>query len=155
MRPIDKIIWHCSATKEGDAVSVETIRRWHVNDRGWSDIGYHFVIELDGSVKAGRPLAKIGAHVQGHNTRSIGVCYVGGLDKSGKPKDTRTKAQKAALYDLTDKLMRRFPVATVHGHNEFSAKACPCFDVRADWLAHALTLPILREDIEEEELPTA
>jgi N-acetylmuramoyl-L-alanine amidase len=151
MRKIDKIIWHCSATKEGVAVTVDTIRGWHVKDRGWSDIGYHHVITLDGEVHAGRPLIRAGAHVSGLNATTIGICYVGGLDKAGKPKDTRTAAQKAALYDLTAALLKRFPGATVHGHNEFAAKACPCFDARKDWSDHVLTMGITREDFEEDE----
>ena len=151
MREITKIIWHCAATPEGRDVKTETIRDWHVNDRGWSDIGYHFVIELDGTVKAGRPLRRAGAHAKGLNKNSIGICYIGGVDINGKPKDTRTAAQKAALYKKTAELMNRFPEATVHGHNEFAKKACPSFDAKADWMAHVLTLPIEREDIEEED----
>ena len=80
MRKIDKIIIHCSATKEGRDISTETIRSWHVKGRGWRDIGYHLVIELDGSLKVGRPLHKIGAHTLGENEHSIGICYVGGVD---------------------------------------------------------------------------
>jgi N-acetylmuramoyl-L-alanine amidase len=151
MRRIDQIIWHCAATPEGRDVKIDEIRGWHINDRGWSDIGYHYVIELDGTVRTGRPLIRIGAHVQGRNANSIGICYVGGTDKKGKAKDTRTPEQKKALYGLTAELLRRFPGATVHGHNEFAAKACPSFDVRTDWQAHLMTLGIPREDIEEEE----
>lgn len=151
IRTINKVIWHCAATREGQDVKTATIRHWHVNDRGWSDIGYHFVIELDGSVHAGRPLIRTGAHVAGHNRHSIGICYVGGLDANGKPKDTRTEDQKKALYELTGRLLHRFPGATVHGHNEFAAKACPCFDARADWQAHLVTLGIPREDMEKED----
>lgn len=154
MRAIDKIIWHCAATREGQEVSVEEIRRWH-RDRGWSDIGYHYVIELDGTVRTGRPLAVTGAHVRGQNTGSIGICYVGGLDKKGKPKDTRTTAQKKSLHELTAALRQRFPGATVHGHNEFANKACPCFDARADWQAYVLKLPIERQEIEEDEVVLA
>lgn len=151
MRTIDKIIWHCAATREGQDIGIETIREWHVDGRGWSDIGYHFVIELDGTVKAGRPLIAPGAHVRGLNAHSVGICYVGGCDADGAPKDTRTDAQRAALHDLTARLVHRFPGATVHGHNEFAAKACPSFDARADWQAHVLTRPIEREDFEEED----
>lgn len=151
MRPVNRIIWHCAATPEGRAVSVDEIRRWHV-EKGWSDIGYHYVIELDGKVQTGRPLARAGAHVKGHNHDSIGICYVGGLDKKGRPKDTRTADQKRALYALTAKLRERYPGATVHGHNEFANKACPCFDVRTDWQSYVLTLPIEREDIEEDDV---
>ena len=151
MRPIHKIIWHCSATKEDVPVSVEQIRDWHVNGNGWSDIGYHFVVELDGSVKAGRPVSRMGAHVRGHNRDSIGICYVGGLDAAGAPKDTRTPPQRDALYRKTVELRARFPGATVHGHNEFSNKACPCFDARSDWQSYVQTLPIEPEPIEEED----
>jgi len=133
MRPIDKIILHCAATKEGHNIKTETIKSWHVKGRGWSDIGYHFVIELDGSVKTGRPIERIGAHVQGHNTGSIGVCYVGGIDADKKPKDTRTEAQRDAMDELISSLLEQYPGATVHGHNEFSAKACPSFDVAKEY----------------------
>lgn len=133
MRKINKIIIHCSATKEGNPVTVDDIRRWHVQGRGWNDIGYHYVIELDGTVKQGRPQIAQGAHCFGQNENSIGVCYVGGLDEDMKPKDTRTPEQKEALKSLIFKIQSVFPEATIHGHNEFSAKACPCFDVSAEF----------------------
>jgi len=150
MRPINKIIWHCAATKEGQDVKMETIRKMHIQERGWSDIGYHFVIELDGTVREGRALVRPGAHTKGLNEASIGICYIGGVDASMRPKDTRTAAQKKALYDLTADLLKRFAGATVHGHNEFAAKACPSFDVQTDWKQHVLSLPIVREDMAEE-----
>lgn len=134
MRTINKIIIHCSATKEGNPVTINDIHRWHVQGRGWNDIGYHYVIELDGTVKQGRPQMTQGAHCYGHNEDSIGVCYVGGLDEDMKPKDTRTPEQKEALRSLIFKLQSVFNEATVHGHNEFSEyKACPCFDVSAEF----------------------
>ena len=129
MRSIDKIIVHCSATREGQHVTVQQIRQWHLQ-RNFADIGYHYVIYLDGSVHKGRPLEKAGAHCKGQNAHSIGICYVGGLDRQGKPKDTRTAAQKAALLSLIRELRQRFPRATVHGHREFANKACPCFDCK-------------------------
>lgn len=129
MRKIDKIIIHCSATPEGRHVTVETIRNWHLK-RGFSDIGYHYVIYLDGSVHTGRPLELPGAHTTGQNAHSVGICYVGGCDKNLNPKDTRTAAQEAALVKLTRDLKTRFPGASVHGHREFAAKACPSFDVQ-------------------------
>ena len=89
-RKITELIVHCTASREGVNQTVAAIRKYHVNQRGWSDIGYHFVVYLDGTVHAGRPLDKIGAHCTGHNSYSIGICYVGGLDKNGKSKDTRT-----------------------------------------------------------------
>ena len=154
MRQINKIIWHCSATKEGQKFTVGDIREWH-KQKGWSDIGYHYVIELDGTVRTGRPIAMIGAHVKGHNHDSIGICYVGGLDASGDPKDTRTRAQRTALYELTAALRARCPGATVHGHKEYANKACPCFDARVDWQRHVLTLPIASEDMEEDDVVMA
>jgi len=132
-RKIDKIILHCAATPEGRDVKTETIKSWHVKGRGWSDIGYHYVIELDGSVVDGRPLDRIGAHTKGHNTGSIGICYVGGMDKNKTPKDTRTEAQRDAMDNLIASLQDRFPKATIHGHNEFAAKACPSFDVAKEY----------------------
>ena len=133
MRKIDKIIIHCTATPEGRGCTVADIGRWH-RERGFSEIGYHYVVYLDGSVHEGRDIAKAGAHCKGQNARSIGVCYVGGMDAAGKhPKDTRTPAQKAALRGLVAKLKAEYPGATVHGHNEFAAKACPCFDAKAEY----------------------
>ena len=132
MRKIDKIILHCSATKEGRHFTAEDIDRWH-RARGFAKIGYHHVVYLDGSVHTGRDESLIGAHCLGHNATSIGVCYIGGLDTAGNPKDTRTEAQKAALPGLVDNLKARYPNAKVHGHNEFAAKACPCFDVKKEF----------------------
>ncbi len=129
MRTINKIIIHCSDTPDGRAVTVDEIRRWH-KERGFSDIGYHYVIMLDGSVRNGRPLEQAGAHCKGQNAHSIGICYVGGCDLNRRPKDTRTDAQKTAMAGLIRELKRRFPTATIHGHNEFANKACPSFDVQ-------------------------
>lgn len=133
-RPIREIIIHCSATPEGKDFTVEQIRNWHVKGNGWADIGYHYIVYRDGSVHAGRPLRLAGAHTTGHNACSIGICYVGGLraDGSGRPKDTRTPAQRAALVALVKELKRLFPQARVCGHNEFAAKACPSFCVKTD-----------------------
>lgn len=132
MRTINKIILHCSATKEGINFNINDIRRWH-KAKGWKDVGYHYVICLDGTVQSGRPLEQIGAHCSGYNSHSIGICYIGGLDKNNKAKDTRTPQQKAAMYDLLIKLKKQFPNATIHGHNEFANKACPSFDVQKEY----------------------
>lgn len=128
MRKIDKIIIHCTATPEGRGVTVADVTRWH-KARGFRTIGYHYLIYMDGSVHQGRPLAEVGAHCTGHNARSIGVCYVGGCDREMRPKDTRTPAQRVALRKLVAELQRRFPGASIHGHREFAAKACPSFDI--------------------------
>lgn len=133
MRTINKIIIHCSATPQGKAFTVKDIDLWHRN-RGFSMIGYHYVIYLDGSIHDGRPLAMQGAHTLGQNTGSIGICYIGGVGEDGKtPKDTRTVAQKEALVNLIDSLQTAYPEATVHGHNEFANKACPSFDVQKEF----------------------
>lgn len=132
MRKIDKIIIHCSATPEGKPFTVADIDRWH-RDRGWQGIGYHYVIYLDGSIHEGRSEEIIGAHCSGQNAQSIGICYIGGLDASGKAKDTRTPAQRKALHKLVSDLKTRYPAATVHGHNEFANKDCPCFDVKNEF----------------------
>lgn len=132
MRKINKIILHCAATREGQNFTVADIDRWH-KQRGFAKVGYHFVIYLDGSVHKGRDISEIGAHVQGQNSNSIGICYIGGLDVNGKAKDTRTDAQKASLVKLVAELKAQFPDATIHGHNEFANKACPCFEVKKEF----------------------
>ena len=135
MRKINEIIIHCSATPEGRNVTVEDIDRWH-KERGFKKIGYHYVIYLDGSIHKGRDESEIGAHCSLHNGNSIGICYIGGCEKQGKkliPKDTRTPEQKEALIALLQKLAEKYPEATVHGHNEFASKDCPCFDVQKEY----------------------
>lgn len=132
MRNINLIIVHCSATPEGRNVAVADIDRWH-RERGFDGIGYHYVVYIDGSVHEGRPLNKVGAHCKGHNAHSIGICYIGGVDLNGKPKDTRTLAQKDALVNLLMRLKRRFPKAVIRGHRDFAAKACPSFDATKEY----------------------
>ena len=130
MRAIHKIIIHCTATREGDDISVDTIRRWHLA-RGWSDIGYHYVIDIKGNINAGRPIELIGAHCKGENKYSIGIAYVGGVEADGvTPKDTRTKAQKDSIIRLVKKLKGCYPDVTIHGHNEYSNKACPSYNIQ-------------------------
>jgi len=132
MRRIDKIIIHCSATKEGNNVNASTIDQWH-RDRGWRGIGYHYVVMLDGTIEYGRSIYETGAHVKNHNQGSIGVCYIGGLNNEMKAEDTRTSEQKESLLLLLKTLKKMHPDATIHGHNEFSAKACPCFDANKEY----------------------
>ena len=132
-RTINEIIIHCTATPEGRECTVTEIRRWHIQ-RGFSDIGYHYVIHLDGRVEPGRNVDIAGAHCTGHNANSIGVVYVGGCGKDGKtPKDTRTDAQKAALANLLLDLRKLYPRATIHGHRDFANKACPSFDATHEY----------------------
>jgi hypothetical protein len=133
MRPINEIIVHCTATPEGRPVTVAEINSWH-KARGWSGIGYHRVIGLNGERLAGRPIEQIGAHCEGHNTGTVGVVYVGGVAKDGKtPKDTRTPAQKTALLAELSELRDRFPITKISGHRDYAAKACPSFDATSEY----------------------
>lgn len=133
-RSINEIIVHCAATPEGKNFTVEQIRNWHVNGRGWKDIGYHFVIYLNGSIHAGRPVEQVGAHCLNHNQHSIGVCYIGGCTAEGKKaKDTRTPAQKKALLELLTELRSIYPKARIHSHSDFANKACPAFNATQEY----------------------
>ena len=134
MRNIDKIIVHCSATREGENYTVDTIRSWHVDGRGWSDIGYHFYIDIYGQIHKGRDISRIGAHTKGLNRNSIGVCYCGGVEEDGKtPKDTRYDCQKEALLAVLRTLKAMYPEAKIHGHRDFARKACPSFDATEEY----------------------
>ena len=139
MRVINKIILHCSATTEGKNFSVQDIATWHI-EKGLKNIGYHFVIYLDGTIKKGRPIEESGAHCLGQNKNSIGICYIGGIDKNGQPKDTRTAAQVMAMDNLLKDLLEELRfiqpglIITVHGHREYANKACPCFDARQEYI---------------------
>lgn len=135
MRKIDKIIIHCSATPEFKDFDVEDIRDWHVNGNGWSDVGYHYIIKLDGEIQTGRPVKKIGAHVKGKNRSSIGVCYIGGMDKfMSEWIDTRTEKQKESLLILIKDLQDKFPGSIVYGHKDFTnKKLCPSFNAKEEY----------------------
>jgi len=132
-RSINEIIVHCTATPEGRECTVAEIRMWH-RQRGFTDIGYHYVIHLDGRLDLGRDVDISGAHCTGHNARSIGVAYVGGCAYDGKtPKDTRTPEQKATLSSLLIDLRKLYPSARIHGHRDFANKACPSFDATKEY----------------------
>lgn len=161
MRKINRIVVHCTATREGRAYTVQDIDRDH-KARGFGrgasrPCGYHYVIYADGTVSKGRREDEVGAHAAGYNSESLGVVYVGGLDATGKAKDTRTAEQKKAIAKLVDDLARRYrvPTARITGHRDLSpdtnkngrvdpfewTKQCPCFDVaaeRGEWLAGML-----------------
>jgi N-acetylmuramoyl-L-alanine amidase len=130
----DKLIVHCTATPEGREVSLQEVDRWH-RQAGYTGIGYHYLIHLDGRVEKGRDEDTIGAHTTGHNYSSIGICYVDGCDASGKlaPKDTRTPLQKQALISLLQGLKKRYPKAKIYGHRDFANKACPSFDAKTEY----------------------
>lgn len=146
-RTITHIVIHCSATREGQDHDAADIDRWH-KAQGWAGIGYHYCVKLDGTVERGRPEGLMGSHVRGHNARTIGVVYIGGVAANGvTPKDTRTEAQKKGLGSIVDELLKRYPHAKVCGHRDLSPdkdgdgkvephewlKACPSFDV-AEWM---------------------
>lgn len=139
-RVINEIIVHCSATREGKDYTVADVKRWHTTPvskggRGWSDIGYHYVIHRDGTVHKGRDVNVSGAHCTGHNSHSIGVCYIGGCEASDgrTPKDTRTQAQKKSLLELLQELKKLYPRARIRGHRDFANKACPSFDATKEY----------------------
>ena len=137
MRPINEIIIHCTGTIPSNKTTVASVRDYHIKHNGWKDIGYHYLITLDGQIHQGRPLDQEGAHCKGHNKNTIGICYVGGLvKKDGKEvsADTRNLEQKAALNDIVRALMICFPtIKKVSGHYMYSTKPCPCFDVEKEF----------------------
>lgn len=130
MRDINKIILHCSATKEGKDFDVNDIREWHIQ-QNFVDVGYHYVIKIDGTIQDGRNIRTIGAHCKGQNYGSIGICYIGGLDSNANGKDTRTKEQKESLYELIDELLIAYDLTIddVYCHYQFAKKLCPCFKI--------------------------
>lgn len=132
-RYINEIIIHCSATPEGKDYTTDDIKSWHLQ-RGFNDIGYHYVIYRDGTIKQGRKEDTTGAHCTNHNSSSIGICYIGGMDADNKkPKDTRTEEQKEALETLLKELRRKYKGAKIHSHKDFANKACPSFDATREY----------------------
>ena len=127
---VSYLILHCSATRETRDYAPEQLRRDHLA-RGFIEVGYHFYIRKDGTLTQHRRLNEVGAHCRPFNRCSIGICYEGGLDANGKPKDTRTLKQRAALLALLLDLKQKFPKAVIRGHKDMPGsvpKACPCFN---------------------------
>ena len=129
MRKINEIIVHCTATFAEQKVTIEILRKWH-KQRGFKDVGYHYLIDIEGNILTGRPVEQVGAHCTDHNAHSSGVAYAGGLGDDAKPANTLSEKQKVALVQLLRELKERYPEASIHGHSEFANKACPCFDVQ-------------------------
>lgn len=144
MRDIDTIFLHCSATPPSRDIDVEDVRKWHTSEpRNWKDVGYHYFIKLDGTIEVGRDLDQVGAHVRGANKTSVGICYAGGVNEEGEIENTMNRRQRAAIV----RLVRSLRIVLGHrvellGHRDHAntKKACPSFDVRAefrdvtDWL---------------------
>lgn len=132
----DFIAVHCSATSEKQNIGAADINKWH-RAKGWACIGYHYVIKRDGTVETGRDVEVVGAHVQGYNERSVGICMVGGVsaDDINKAVNNFTPEQFKSLKTLLTELKKKYPKAIIQGHRDFPgvAKACPSFDVKA-WL---------------------
>lgn len=135
-RRIDEIIIHCTANRADSRITVSDIRKDHIR-RGFSDIGYHYVVYASGKIEAGRPEEKRGAHCKkgNHNRHSIGIAYIGGLDANGKPADTRTEQQRIMIGNLCSILMKKYPtIKKIVGHRDYdSSKECPCFDAQAEY----------------------
>jgi N-acetyl-anhydromuramyl-L-alanine amidase AmpD len=136
MRPINTIILHCSYTPPSMDIGVAEIRRWHVGENGWSDIGYHYVIRRNGELEAGRPVGSVGAHAKGHNTGSIGVCLVGGMAEGDQRPDCNFSRRQWDRLDLFARgLLLTYPGCTILGHRDVApGRACPTFDAKA-WAA--------------------
>ena len=135
MRDIDKFIIHASSTTQYQDYGVDDIRKWHLK-RGWSDIGYHYVIRRDGTVEVGRPVEKAGAHCRGHNEASIGICLVGGMEKYlGEEHyvNNFTFFQGVAISSLVLYLQEIYGYLPIYGHKDLikrgTPKACPCFEI--------------------------
>jgi len=123
MRNINKVVVHCSDSDYPQHDNVETIYKWHVDERGWSDIGYHFVITKDGKINLCRPIPEIGSHCKGHNSNSIGICLTG------------QKVFSSLQFDALDHLLRQimdvYPEVDVCTHHHLNdAKTCPNFDLK-------------------------
>ncbi len=132
MRPVNLIVIHCSATRTGSDYPPAQLENDH-RARGFARAGYNYYIRRAGGIVEMRPLGMVPAHVTGHNRHSVGICYEGGLDENGKPSDTRTPQQKEAILQLLRYLLRKFPGCRICGHRDLANKACPCFDVKAEY----------------------
>lgn len=126
------LIVHCAATKPTMNIGLREIRQWH-KERGFLDVGYHFIIRRDGTIETGRDVNQVGAHTVGQNDSSVGICLVGGVDDKMQPQANFTPQQMSTLRKLLDELKVKFPGVAVKGHRDFAAKACPSFDVKR-WL---------------------
>ena len=138
LKSVDYIVVHCAATPETMDIGVEEIRQWH-RQKGWLDVGYHYVIRRDGTIENGRPRGAPGAHARGFNHISLGICLIGGVESDKKtPESNYTHAQWDALGSLVADLHEMYPDAKILGHRDLPHvnKACPSFDVPSWWAAY-------------------
>ena len=133
MRNINYIAIHCTATQP--EASIASIQNYWKNNLGWKNQDYHYIIDRFGNVINLLPIELVSNGVQGYNLQTINISYVGGIDKSGKPKDTRTEAQKQSILKLLKELRVKFPKAKIQGHRDFPnvKKACPSFDAKREY----------------------
>lgn len=133
MREIRYIVAHCTATQQ--SVTVESIQAYWRNVLKWKSPGYHYLVRPDGSYLNLLPIEQVSNGVQGFNSVSIHVSFIGGVDKNNKPVDNRTPAQKATMLKLILELKSKFRSAVVQGHRDFPNvhKACPCFDAKKEY----------------------
>jgi N-acetyl-anhydromuramyl-L-alanine amidase AmpD len=124
------LVVHCSATKPSMDIGLREIKRWHVDDNGWRDVGYHYIIRRNGEVELGRSNRDTGAHAAGYNHKSISLCMVGGMAEDNSAENNFTAQQWTALLDLVKQIKVDYPEANVIGHNEISEKECPSFNVQ-------------------------
>lgn len=132
-RTITRVIVHSSATRPDMDIGASEIRRWHVDGNGWADIGYHLVIRRNGTVEDGRQLSVPGAHAQGHNHDSIGICLVGGVDTNGHAAFNFTRDQLRALEGRLNGFIATIPGLRILGHRDVGRTECPSFDVGRWW----------------------
>jgi N-acetylmuramoyl-L-alanine amidase len=131
----DTIVIHCAATKPSMDIGKDEIRKWHVDDNGWEDIVYHFIIRRNGTVEEGRKIDYQGAHAPAVNSRSIGICLIGGLSEDNKPENNFTLEQFLSLSNVVDLMQSKYEIKSIVGHGDVqeNKKNCPGFNV-AQWL---------------------
>lgn len=129
MRMINWVIVHCSDSDIPAHDNIETIRKWHMDERNFSAVGYHYFIRKDGTVEKGRDEQKIGAHVMNHNKDSIGICLSGKKDFT----ESQFKSLEILLIDLCSR--HELNKIDILGHCDLDGKkTCPNFDIHG-WLS--------------------
>ena len=132
MRDIKYIVIHCTATQPN--TKKEAILSYWKNTLKWKSVGYHRLIDANGVIHELAKYEQTTNGVKGYNSQSIHFSYIGGIDESGRPKDTRTLKQKESLLYLIKQAKKQFPNAIVQGHKDFGAnKACPSFNAKSEY----------------------